>query len=140
MSHRIFIVEDHPLMREMIAMLISREPDFELCGVAGSGEEALPRLADAIPDVILLDMSLPGMNGAELVQRVRQQRPDLCCLILSGHGEAGYVRKALEAGAGGYIMKGRPLEIPGAIREVIAGGCFLSPQLGFQPASASSMG
>ena len=115
-------------MREMLRDFIGEELDLEVCGSAASGEEALESLKDADVDLVLVDVSLPKMSGIELVQQLQARRPELRCLMLSGHGESGYVQRSLAAGAKGYIMKGNPYEIPEAITTVLDGGMYLSEQ------------
>lgn len=129
MPFNVYVVEDHAVMRATIRTLIEREPDFTICGMATAAEEALAGLPCDPPSLVIVDMSLPDMNGADLVRRVQERWPEVPCLILSGHGERGYVEMALEAGAQGYVLKGEPAEIPKAMREVIGGQRFLSPRL-----------
>lgn len=129
MSTKIFLVEDHPLMQRTLSEFITRLPDFEVCGVVRSAENALERLGDASPDLVLVDMSLPQMNGAELIRIIQNRWPGLLCILLSGHGEENYVQQALNAGARGYILKGRPTDIYVALQQVIAGKLYLSEGL-----------
>ena len=105
MKHRILIVEDHEVVRESFSELISLEPDLEVSGAVSSGTEALARLAEALPDIILVDISLPKMSGIDLLHRLRAQHPTLKALIVSGHERELYVRQAEQAGAAGYISK-----------------------------------
>lgn len=129
MSTKIFLVEDHPLMQRTLSEFIMRLPDFEVCGVVRSAENALDRLDEVAPDLVLVDMSLPQMNGAELIQIIQIRWPGLRCILLSGHGEENYVQQALNAGARGYILKGRPADIYIAFQHVIAGELYLSEGL-----------
>lgn len=125
----IFLVEDHPLMRMMLTETIATMASLTVCGSAGSAEAALDTLSGVEPDLMLVDMSLPGMSGADLVRRLRAERPATPCVMLSGHGEAAYVRQAFEAGAEGYILKGDPYELERAIRRVAAGERYVSDAL-----------
>ncbi|MFW5973190.1 MAG: response regulator [Bacteroidota bacterium] len=114
----IFIVEDHPYMREILRQYLEMEDDFEICGVAETAEIALESIPLASPDLVLVDVSLPGMSGIELVTRLRAADPDVACLMLSGHGERSHVRRAAEAGARGYVLKSDTSELSAAIRRV----------------------
>lgn len=128
MSIRVFIVEDHPVYRDTLVEYVDLSPDLELCGVAESGEEAVEKLIDAEPHVLVTDLSLPGMNGFAVLHRIRERSP-LPCLVLSGRGEPESVERALDAGANGYILKGRLSELASAIRAVAEGGRFISASL-----------
>lgn len=116
---RVFVVEDHLVMRQMLATLIGRMPSLELCGEADSAEKALQEIPAASPDIILIDVSLPGMNGIELARHLRAEQPDLPILFLSGHDESVYAEQALQVGAQGYTMKGDPMAIINALQGVL---------------------
>jgi two-component system response regulator DesR len=131
---RILVVEDHPAMRESVCSLLEREPDLEVCGQAASAETALDAIADVRPDVALVDVSLPDVSGIELAAEITRRDPDVVVVMLSGHREPSYVAQAVEAGAGGYILKGRGAEIADAVRRVVAGERYLSPSLRLRPA------
>jgi DNA-binding NarL/FixJ family response regulator len=105
MRHQIFIVEDHPIIREIYVQLIQRAPDLEVWGQATTGAQALARVARDIPDLVLLDIALPEMNGIEVLRRLLDRHPDLLVLVISGQEEAVYARQALLAGAKGYLDK-----------------------------------
>ncbi len=114
-------------MREMLIEFLGEEaPNLEVCGAVRTAEEALEILDGAGPDLMLIDVSLPGMSGIELVSKLRKKRPKLLCVLYTGHGEGVYVEQAIEAGARGYILKGDPHELMGAIEQVIAGKVYLS--------------
>lgn len=123
---RVFIVEDHPIMRQALTALVNREVDFSVCGEAVTGEVALERIATVAPDVALLDVSLPGMTGLELIEHLVERYPNLPCMMLSGHGERAYIDQALAAGAQGYVIKGDVTEIIDGLRAVAAGRTYLS--------------
>ena len=130
MSTRIFLVEDHPVMREGYASLIAAEPDMEICGEAGSAEEAFAVVPGLRPDVLVADLSLPGVNGIELIKRL--QALDACgaVLVVSAHDESLYAERALAAGARGYLMKHESAgNVVEAIRRVLAGHLYLSEKL-----------
>ena len=92
---RVFIVEDHPVMRQSLRTLLGREDDLHVCGEAPTGEEALQQIASEQPDLVLVDVSLPGMNGIQLVRALQQQLPGVAVAMLSGHGGAAHVDQAL---------------------------------------------
>ena len=130
MSARIFLVEDHPVMREGYASLIRDEPDMDVCGQASSAEEAFGIIDDLPYDLAIVDLSLPGVNGIELIKRLRSVRPDALTLVVSAHDEALYAERALRAGASGYLMKHESSrQFLTAIRAVLAGDLYLSEEL-----------
>jgi len=127
---RIFIVDDHPIMRDGIAQLVNQQPDLEVCGEASSAPEALEALDRVAPDLMLVDISLTGMDGIELIKIVRKRRPGLPTLVLSMHAEALYAERSVRAGAKGYVMKhASPETLLEAMRRVLAGKLFLSPEM-----------
>ena len=130
MAGKIYIVEDHAIVREMLGMTVERMMGLSVCGTAASAEEALEQFEKAGADLVLVDMSLPGMSGSELIRAVSERWPGLRCLVLSAHAEAWYVEGALQAGARGYVLKGDPSELERAIRRVLGGEMYLSTSLG----------
>ena len=130
MTHRVFIVEDHPVMREGYVSLINSEPDLEVVGEASSAEDAFDQAADLEFDVAIVDLSLPGVNGVELIKRLRSINDDVKVLVVSAHDEALYAERALRAGARGYLMKHESAKgFVEAVRQVIQGELFLSDSL-----------
>lgn len=122
---KVFVVEDHFTMREMLRMLVARTPSLEMCGEAESAEKALQEIPTAAPDIVLIDVSLPRMNGIELAKHILADRPDLPILFISGHDESVYAEQAYRLGARGYTTKGDPMAIMTALRNVIEGKlCF----------------
>ncbi|HEX8385439.1 MAG TPA: response regulator transcription factor [Rubricoccaceae bacterium] len=105
MSHKVYIVEDHPVLREMYADFLKAAPGLELCGTAGSAEEVLGKLGDLDCDIVVTDYRLPGLSGAELVRRLRAERPDLPAVVISGHEDEAFSREAMEAGAAAFVRK-----------------------------------
>ncbi|MDX1531413.1 MAG: response regulator transcription factor, partial [Rhodothermales bacterium] len=105
MKQTVFVVDDHPMMRRGYVSLIDGEPDLRACGEAGSAREALQRIPDADPDLVIADISLEGTNGIEMVKRLQAHRPALRVLVISMHDERLYAERALHAGARGYLMK-----------------------------------
>jgi DNA-binding NarL/FixJ family response regulator len=127
-SIRVYLIEDHQVMREALADFLAATPDIELCGSAETAEQAESELGPAEPAVVLLDLSLPGRSGLDFLAEI-QRRWQLPCVILSGHRERSHVEKAFEGGARGYVLKGSPADVPTAIRQVISGKRFLSESL-----------
>lgn len=126
----VFIVDDHPLMRDGISQLIEQQPDLAVCGTACNAPDALAALARAEPDLLLVDISLPGMDGLELIKIVRKRHPRLPALVLSMHAEALYAERAIHAGARGYIMKHASADaLLAAVRRVLSGKVHLSPAM-----------
>ncbi|MFN3597654.1 MAG: response regulator [Rubricoccaceae bacterium] len=129
MTTRIFLVDDHPLMRKGLALTLEAEPDLEVVGQAADAEEALETFEAARPDLVLVDVSLPGMNGIELVKHLIARAPDLRALVVSRHDEALYAERAIRAGARGYVSKLEADEqIVQAVRTVLRGGVYLSDE------------
>ena len=126
MKQTIYIIDDNAFVREALAMMVEDEPDLEVCGVAETSAKALDALLDMTPDLILVDFSLPGMNGIEFIERLRILKPQQRMLMLSGHTEPAYAEQALTAGARGYILKGEPSAIMEGIRHVLAGEVYVS--------------
>lgn len=130
-NKQIYIVDDHPLMRKGLAMTIDKEMGFEVCGQAESAEKALTDIINLDPDVAVVDISLPGMNGIELIKNVLHQMPDLKILVVSRHDEELYAERAIRAGAKGYLMKLEATEtLVTAIRQILKGGIYLSDNIG----------
>ncbi len=105
MSHRIFIVEDNPLVRQGYVALIELEPGLEVCGHADDAGQALDTIADARPDLAIIDVLLPGLSGLRLVEQLREVHPALRMLVISGQDQSIYRKRALAAGALGYVDK-----------------------------------
>jgi DNA-binding NarL/FixJ family response regulator len=129
MSSKIFIVEDHPTMRQMMREFIEAISGMEVCGVAATAEEGLEYLVDLEVDLVTVDISLPGMNGIDLVAKLQARWPQLPCIIVSGHHEPGYIKRAFAEGARGYVAKGNPMEIRTAIEQVLAGKIYLNESM-----------
>lgn len=102
---QVFIVEDHPIIRQGYALILQRDADINICGEADSGEVALLQIPQVAPDVVLVDFSLPGMNGLEFVQHLRKDHPALATIVISGHKEETFMAEILAAGATHYIVK-----------------------------------
>ena len=127
---RILLVDDHPLLRQGIAMTLDAEPDFEVAGQASDAEEALATFDAVAPDLVVTDISLPGMNGLELMKNLLALHPDLPVLVVSRHDEDLYAERAVRAGARGYVSKlAAGDQIVTAVRRVLRGGIHLSEDL-----------
>jgi DNA-binding NarL/FixJ family response regulator len=119
---RILLVDDHPLMREGVAQRINHEPDLLVCGQAGNAHEAIAAIEKLHPQLAVVDISLPGRDGIDLIKDIRARFPRLIIIVLSLHDESLYAERALRAGARGYIMKSEPPEnLINAIRHALAG-------------------
>jgi DNA-binding NarL/FixJ family response regulator len=120
--HRILVVDDHPVVRKGLAMTLAKEPDLVVCGEADGLEAALDALQGQLPDLILADLELDGMNGMDLIREVRRLHPRIPVLVLSMHDEDVYAERALRSGARGYLMKHeKPEVLVAAIRAVLKG-------------------
>lgn len=127
MKRKIFVVDDHSVMRWGYIALINQEPDLEVCGEAGTALEALDQIPELEPDLVIVDISLEGMNGIELTKHLQTQEPELPVLVVSMHDESLYGERALRAGARGYIMKKEArTKIVEAIRRVLNGVFYMS--------------
>jgi DNA-binding NarL/FixJ family response regulator len=127
---RIVLADDHNVVRAGLKALIDSQPTMEVVGEAGDGVEVLAQ-ADAVrPDLVVMDLSMPRLNGLEATQQLRARFPELHVLVLSVHEDATYLRRALEAGATGYVLKRAAADsLIGAIREVSEGRVYLDPAL-----------
>ena len=127
---RIFLVDDHPLVREWLGHLINRHTDLTLCGEAGDASEAMREIRRRAPDAVVVDISLGGSSGIELVTEIKLAFPRIAVLVLSMHEDSTYVERALRAGALGYVAKRETTaKIVAAIRQVLRGQYFLSGPL-----------
>lgn len=124
---RVFVIDDHPIVRQGLALLINQEPDLSVCGEAEEAETILDNIASFTPDIVVLDISLPGSDGIEALKSIRSRHPDLPVLILSMHEESIYAERALRAGANGYIMKQEATDtVLVALRKILAGDVYIS--------------
>lgn len=127
---RIFLVDDHTMFREGLRQLIEREPDLAVCGDASGAGEALKNIEESNPDLAIIDLSLSGGTGIDLIKTLRTKYPDLPVLVVSMHEESLYAERALHAGANGYVMKQEPAKtVKVAIRKVLAGDMHLSEKM-----------
>jgi DNA-binding NarL/FixJ family response regulator len=128
--HRVFVVDDHPIVRQGLALLIDQEPDLVVCGAAEEAESALAAIAVSRPDILVIDISLPGRDGIDLLKTIRSVNSSLPILVLSMHDEATYAERALRAGANGYIMKQEATEnVLVALRRILRHELYLSERI-----------
>jgi DNA-binding NarL/FixJ family response regulator len=127
---RVLLVDDHTILRDGIRLLLSSQEDIEVVGEAGDGEEAIVKARELKPDVILMDISLPKVNGIEATKLIKAERPESKILILTMHEDEEYVFPLLAAGASGYILKKTASsELISALRAVAEGNAFLHPAI-----------
>ena len=126
----VLVVDDHPLMRQGLALLINQQQDMHVCGEAEEAHAAMQAIAERRPDIVILDISLNGPDGLEVLKNIRASDPDLPVLILSMHDEAIYAERALRARANGYIMKQEATEkVLVAVRRILNGDLYLSDRV-----------
>lgn len=126
----IVLVDDHPLMRKGLALTLDSDPAYEVIEQLDRGEELIQRLAELSPDLIIVDVSLPGMSGLELVKHLISQKEDQKILVVSRHDESLYAERVIRAGAKGYVMKLEASEVLlKAVRKVLKGGIYLSEEV-----------
>ena len=129
-ASKILIVDDHPLTRRGMAQLIGEQPDLKVCGEADNAQQAMKALDILQPDLVLVDITLPGKPGVELIKDIRVMYPAVLILVVSMHDESLYAERALRAGARGYLMKSEGAEkLIEAIRQVVAGRVYVSQNL-----------
>ncbi|GGK33375.1 transcriptional regulatory protein DegU [Caldalkalibacillus thermarum] len=126
----ILIIDDHTMFREGVKRVIEMNPDFEVVGQAGDGEEAMRLVEELKPDVILMDINMPKMNGVEATEEILRHSPDSKIIILSIHEDESYVFRTLQAGAKGYLLKEMDIDaLSEAIRIVHEGGAYIHPRV-----------
>jgi DNA-binding NarL/FixJ family response regulator len=138
---RVLLADDHQLVREGLKQLLGATTDIRVEGEAANGEEALAQVKSSDYDVAILDMSMPGLSGIDLVKRIRHERPALRVLVLSMHGEKQYAARALKSGASGYLTKDTASEqLVAAIRKIAAGGVHISDAAAEQLLASTAQG
>jgi two-component system response regulator DesR len=134
---KLLLAEDQGMMRGALALLLGLEEDFEIVAQVGDGDEIVPRALEAGPDVALLDIELPGRSGLDAAAALREALPGCRVLILTTFGRPGYLRRAMEAGAAGFLVKDGPVEeLAVAVRRVLAGERVIDPGLAAAALSA----
>jgi DNA-binding NarL/FixJ family response regulator len=128
---RVVVADDHAIVRAGVRALLEREEDVQIVGEAEDGKSAVEQVEQHHPEVLLIDLTMPGSNGVEAITRVRRQAPATRVLVLSMHAAPEYVRPALRAGAHGYVVKGSGLDdLVSAVRAIAAGQRFLDAKAG----------
>jgi two-component system response regulator NreC len=136
---RAVVVDDHAVVRSGIKLLLEREDDIEVVGEAGNAREAVFRARALKPDVILLDVAMPGQSGIDVLPSLLKESPESKVVILSMQDDPSYVREAFAAGASGYVLKeAADEEVVGAIREIADGGSYVHPTLGARMVAAEA--
>ena len=130
---RVLIAEDQAMVLGALAALLGTEPDIDVVAQAGDGRDALSQALDLRPDVVLTDIEMPRMSGLELAAELARRDPSMRVIVLTTFGRPGYLRRALEAGAAGYLLKDAPsAALANAIRTVHTGGRAIDPDLAAQ--------
>ncbi len=130
---RVLLADDHMIVREGLKALINAQPDMQVVGEAQNGREALECAADLSPDVVVMDISMPVMNGVEATERLRTQSPQTKVIALTIYEDTGYLRQLLKAGASGYVLKRAVVEeLVQAVRTCASGGSYVAPTLAAQ--------
>ncbi len=129
-KNRVFVVDDHPIVRQGLTLLINREADLSVCGEAEDAHTAIQAVTTVKPDILIVDISLNGPDGLDLLKDLRMRYPDLPVLILSMHDEGIYAERALRAGAQGYIMKQEAAEkVLVALRRILSKEIYVSERI-----------
>jgi DNA-binding NarL/FixJ family response regulator len=129
----VFIVDDHPVVRNGLKALVAGEEDMEVVGEAYEGETAVRRALELRPDVVVMDVSMPGMSGIEAAAQIHKGCPETRVVALTAHEDRGYLRQVLAAGASGYVLKRSAAEdLVGAIRHAAAGNTYIDPVMATQ--------
>jgi DNA-binding NarL/FixJ family response regulator len=138
---RILLADDHKVMREGLRMVLAREPNMEVVGEANNGAEAISLTEQLRPDIVVMDVSMPEVNGLKATEALGASSPETKILILTRHGDASYVQRLLQAGANGYVLKQSAAEeLVRAIRRVVAGQKYLDPAVTDQIIGTISVG
>jgi two-component system, NarL family, response regulator NreC len=135
----VVLVDDHAVVRSGLRLLLDAEPDIEVVGEAGTAKDAIFRARALKPDVILLDVVMPGESGIEVLPKLLQEAPETKVLVLSMQDDPSYVREAFAAGARGYVLKEAvDEEVVSAVREIAGGGRYVHPALGARMVAAEA--
>jgi DNA-binding NarL/FixJ family response regulator len=127
---RIIVVDDHPLLRQALCYTLGRQPDFEIVAEASDGEEAVKLASEVVPDIIIMDISMPKINGIEATRQIKTTHPHIGILILTVYEDSEHIINILEAGANGYLIKtASDKEVITAIRALIVGETVLNPEV-----------
>ncbi len=127
---RVFIADDHAMLRDGLKALVNAQPDMEVVGESDNGRTTNERAKELLPDILLMDISMPELNGIQATQELRQECPTIKILVLTAYKDKGYLDQLLKLGACGYILKlSAAEELIGAIRAVAGGDIYLDPQM-----------
>ncbi len=127
---RVLIVDDHAFIRRGVQSILQTFPEWELCGEAGSGTDAIPLVDELNPDVVLMDVTMPGMNGIDATRIIRKSHPRVKIVLLTLHESSEILRSGFRAGANGYLLKAdAEEELLKAMRVVVGGGSYISPKI-----------
>jgi two-component system response regulator NreC len=136
---RVVLIDDHAVVRSGLRLLLEAQPDIEVVGEGGNAQDAVFRARALKPDVILLDVVLPGESGIEALPKLRKESPETKVLVLSMQDDPTYVREAFAAGASGYVLKeAADEEVVAAVREIAGGGSYVHPTLGARMVAAEA--
>jgi two-component system response regulator NreC len=127
---RILITDDHTLFRQGIKTLLGAESDLDIVGEAANGAEAVEKVSELRPDIVLMDIGMPGLSSFEATRQIKKARPDTKVLFLTMYDDEDYLVQCMEVGASGYVLKDSPAQqLLAAIRDVYRGGSYLSPRM-----------
>jgi DNA-binding NarL/FixJ family response regulator len=127
---RVFIADDHAVLRDGLKALVNAQPDMEIVGEADNGRVTHEKAKELLPDILLMDISMPDLNGVEATELIRRECPSIKVVVLTAYKDKGYLDRFLNVGASGYVLKlSAAEELIGAIRSVAAGGIYLDPQM-----------
>jgi two-component system response regulator NreC len=127
---RILLAEDHNTVREGIKMLVNAQPDMQVVGEAADGRAAIAKTRELLPDLLVMDISMPELNGLKATEKLRQEFPELKILTLTRHTDDGYLQQLIKAGVNGYVLKqSAPTELINAIRTVTSGKSYVDSEL-----------
>jgi NarL family two-component system response regulator LiaR len=130
---RIMLADDHPLLRQALRDVLEKQPDFEVIAEASNGEEAVKMTAEMLPDVVIMDISMPILNGLEATKQIKEDNPSVAVLVLTVHSDSEHILSILRAGAGGYLTKSvYGDEVIHAVRALVSGETVLSPAVSQQ--------
>ena len=138
---RVLVVDDHAVIRRGVQGILSTYPEWDLCGEADNGQDAIRLAGELAPEVIIMDVSMPGMNGLEATRIIHEVLPDTKVLLLTLHSSSEFVRSAFRAGARGYVLKSdAENELVRALNVVIGEGTYVSPTIDARTAKESTFG
>ncbi len=127
---RLLLADDHAVLRSGLRLLLSEQPDMEVVGEAADGEEAIEKTRELSPDILLLDITMPGVGGLEALERIKKEIPDVRVVVLTMHDDESYMERIMTAGGSGYVLKkAADTELLSAIRAVYQGGVYLHPTM-----------